>query len=195
MTFRQETQNRSTTMNCHHIYVYCIIVITTRELKLKVTRPRQSVSQSPRKPRKLWLCQRRQPLPSSRRRPVPEEAPSALHLLSIMTPAPEQREWLKDQIKVKMKREPNVTLKAIKAWIKEDTSQDWNTIKRTTFHQFVQSNMEKFRAQGNLKRKPGSGEGDEISLRKIQQIKKLSLKKRFRISGFVDPGLLQQGFE
>ena len=93
---------------------------------------------------------------------------------------PEQRAWLKEQIQVKLKRDPNVNLKALKAWIKEDASVDWTTINKNTFHSFVQSNREKFRNQGNLKRKPGSGGNGEISLRKAHQIRQLSLNQRFR---------------
>jgi len=104
---------------------------------------------------------------------------------------PEKRAWLKDQIKFKMKREPNVTLKAMKAWIKEDTSQDWNTIKRTTFHQFVQSNMEKFRAQGNLKRKPGEGQGPQHRLFRSGSIAPKPLRTLPLLPSCLRPGWTQ----
>ena len=79
-----------------------------------------------------------------------------------------------------MRRESNVTLKAMKAWIKEDASIDWNTINLKTFHSYVDQSMEKFRTRGNLKRKPGSGGGGEISLRKAQQIRQLAINQRFK---------------
>ena len=92
---------------------------------------------------------------------------------------PDQRKWLKDQIHVKMRREPNVSLAVMRNWILEDPSEDWRAINRKTLNSFLSSNMDKYRRQGNLKRKPGGGP-PEISLRKAAKITKLALNKRFR---------------
>ena len=109
----------------------------------------------------------------------PSSTPSSFAFVPF-TMTPEQRAWLKEQIKVKMKREQNVSLKELKAWLKEDTSVDWSQVNSKTFHSFAQRNREKFRNQGNLKRKPGSGGNGEISLRKVHQIRELAINKRFR---------------
>ena len=88
----------------------------------------------------------------------------------------EQRQWLKMQIEVKMGRQPETTLLQLKKWIKEDTKVDWNTVKPTTFHDFVKDNRNKLLETGSLKRREGSGRPDMTLAKKIK-IKRLAVKK------------------
>ena len=95
----------------------------------------------------------------------------------IYTMTPEQRAFLKLQIEVKLRREPETTMLQMKKWIKEDTSQDRNSVDIRTFHKFVKQNMDKWRETGSMKRREGSGR-PEMSLGKKIKIKRLAAKKQ-----------------
>ena len=77
---------------------------------------------------------------------------------------PEQRAWLREQIIVVMRRDPNTTLKQMKAYVREDPTVDWATVNNKTFHNYLDRNMAKYRDKGSLKRKPGTGGNGQISL-------------------------------
>ena len=90
---------------------------------------------------------------------------------------PEMRKWLKIQIECKLKRSPGCSLIDLKEFIREDASHNWNAVNKKTLHNFLDRNMKKFQQTGNLKRKPGSGGENAISLRKVNRIVKLSKNK------------------
>ena len=98
-------------------------------------------------------------------------------LIKIYIMTPEQKKWLKLQIEVKMRREPETTLLQLKHWIKKDTEVDWESVKKTTFHMFVKENRDKWLETGSLKRKEGTGGSNQISLAKKVKIKRLGVKK------------------
>ena len=93
--------------------------------------------------------------------------------------SPEMRAWLKKQVEVKMKREPNSTVMTMKEWLREDTSVDWTEVGKQTFHQAVTRAMEKVRTTGSTKRRPGAG-GKEISLAQRRNIRRLSMNQLSR---------------
>ena len=107
---------------------------------------------------------------------LPSPSPSLLEKSFKMTP--EQRAWLREQIIVVMRRDPNTTLKQMKAYVREDPTVDWATVNNKTFHNYLDRNMAKYRDKGSLKRKPGTGGNGQISLRKVQQLGRLTLNKR-----------------
>ena len=75
---------------------------------------------------------------------------------------PEKRAWLKQQVEVQMKRVPNISVKAMKSWLRDDASVDWSDVNRVTFHLAVARAMEKIRTTGSTKRKPGGGHEEEF---------------------------------
>ena len=90
----------------------------------------------------------------------------------------DQKKWLKLQIEVMMKRNPEVTAKEMRDWIKGDTHVDWSVFPRQTFEGAVTRNMEKVRETGTTKNKPGQGR-PQISLAKKLKIKRLSINKKY----------------
>ena len=91
----------------------------------------------------------------------------------------DQKKWLKFQIECKMRRHSETTLLQLKHWIKEDGSQDWNTVNSKTFHNFVCRNRKKFQDTGSMKRKEGTGGHNQISLAKKVKIKRLAANKLY----------------
>ena len=59
----------------------------------------------------------------------------------------ECRKYLQNHIKVKLEREPDLTLEDMKLWLLDDKIFDLSQIKTTTFHMFVKRSMDKFRRQ------------------------------------------------
>ena len=95
---------------------------------------------------------------------------------------PDMRKRLKTQIKVKLRRSPGCSLIDLKEWIRGDNSHDWSVVDKRTFHNFLNRNMLKFKQQGNLNRKPGSGGENAVVLRKVNRMVKLTKNKLWKSS-------------
>ena len=92
----------------------------------------------------------------------------------------ECRKYLQNHIKVKLEREPDLTLEDMKLWLLDDKIFDLSQIKTTTFHMFVKRSMDKFRNTGSMARKKGSGGSNSISRQAATRIKRLALNRKRR---------------
>ena len=92
----------------------------------------------------------------------------------------ECRKYLQNHIKVKLEREPDRTLEAMKLSLLDDKIFDLSQIKTTTFHMFVKTSMDKFRNTGSMARKKGSGGSTSISRQAATRIKRLALNRKRR---------------
>ena len=71
----------------------------------------------------------------------------------------ECRKYLQNHIKVKLEREPDLTLEDMKLWLLDDKIFDLSQIKTTTFHMFVKRSMDKFRNTGDHSGVEADGQG------------------------------------
>ena len=110
---------------------------------------------------------------------TPEQRLSFLPSHVNMTP--EQRQWLKDQIKVKCVRDKNISGRKLKKWLREGCeAADLRILpsQKKAFGNFVDRNVRKFRETNSLARKPGSGR-PRIPGAKQRRILELCINKKW----------------
>ncbi len=93
------------------------------------------------------------------------------------------RMYLKCHIHVKLEKEPEISTSEMIKWIKTGQQTfDINHIKAITLFQFTNRNMTKFREQGTLDRKKGSGGSNKTPGKTVGRIKKLIINEKARSS-------------
>ena len=85
----------------------------------------------------------------------------------------ECRKHLPNHIKVKLEREPDITLKNMRFWLLGDKIFDPSQVKPMTLYMFMKRSMDKFRRAGSKTRKERSGGNSSISRQAVSCIKKV----------------------
>ena len=89
------------------------------------------------------------------------------------------KEKLKDQIKVKLRKNPNSNLAEMKEFILEGDPTVFDYVNRNQLNSFLNYNMEKFSQTGTLDRTAGSGRPSKLTQQKKDDIVATCKEKRF----------------